>query len=372
MELTKRITQDGREEFYDIIPPDHKAYCKECVCHNVIGGKVVCRSDKLCNVKHEISIREKKSKEEDEKKPKVIIYSRVSTEKQTLEQQERTVNEWLKDHNMTATQEVSDEGVSGGVTYKDRNLGKIVLPMLKKGDTIIVSEVSRIGRSMSDINKFVNDELKPRGVRLVIVQMGIDLDCAHLRAIDEMLLFAFSFSAQMEKELIQERTQSALDVRKKKLEEDGQFISSKSGKVVTKLGRPKKSDLSAARTAAAERRKKEAAEKPCNKAIWAIVRQCTNNFTELTKNNFSQASYTLQQMGIMSSTGKVLTLERVRNAYYNLRTVYEDRVNLRRDSADYRIMREKGMSDSDIKQYYKDLNNNINNNNQDIDRKEEE
>ena len=33
---------------------------------------------------------------------------------------------------------------------------------------------------------------------------------------------------------------------------------------------------------------------------------------------------------------------------------------------------EKGMSDSDIKQYYKDLNNNINNNNQDIERKEEE
>ena len=53
-------------------------------------------------------------------------------------------------------------------------------------------------------------------------------------------------------------------------------------------------------------------------------------------------------------------------------TVYEDRVNLRRDSADYRIMREKGMSDSDIKQYYKNLNNNINNNNQDIERKEEE
>ena len=77
-------------------------------------------------------------------------------------------------------------------------------------------------------------------------------------------------------------------------------------------------------------------------------------------------------MGIMSSTGKVLTIERVRNAYYNLRTVYEDRVNLRRDSADYRIMRENGMSDSDIKQYYKDLNNNINNNNQDIERKEEE
>ena len=49
---------------------------------------------------------------------KVIIYSRVSTEKQTLEQQERTVFEWLKSHGMTATHTISDEGVSGGVSYK--------------------------------------------------------------------------------------------------------------------------------------------------------------------------------------------------------------------------------------------------------------
>lgn len=60
---------------------------------------------------------------------KVIIYSRVSTEKQTLAQQERTVFEWLKAHNIEATHTISDEGVSGGVSYRDRNLGKDVTPM---------------------------------------------------------------------------------------------------------------------------------------------------------------------------------------------------------------------------------------------------
>ena len=340
------MNQGGHIEVYDKVLPS----CESCVYHNMVDGCIVCGADKSCHVKDEMKASEPT--------PKVIIYSRVSTEKQTLEQQERTVNEWLKAHNMKATDEVSDEGVSGGVTYKDRNLGKIVLPMLKKGDTLIVSEVSRIGRSMSDINKFVNDELKPRGVRLVIVQMGIDLDCAKLKAIDEMLLFSFSFAAQMEKELIQERTQSALEVRKKKLEEEGQFISTKSGKVCKKLGRPKKSDLTPAREALACKRKKEAAEKPCNKAIWAVVQQATKNFTELTRENFLQASITLQQMGVASSTGKVLNLERVRNAYYNLRSVYAGRVNMRRSSADYRIMEDRGMSDEEIRQYYKDLNNN--------------
>src|SRR5574344_1223539 len=99
--------------------------------------------------------------------------------------------------------------------------------MLERGDMLIVSEISRLGRSMSDINKLVSDELKPRGVRLVVVQMGIDLDCANIKALDEMLLFAFSFAAQLEKELIQNRTQSAIEVRKQKLKNEGSFVSKK-------------------------------------------------------------------------------------------------------------------------------------------------
>lgn len=82
---------------------------------------------------------------------------------------------------------------------------------------LIVAEISRLGRSMSDLNKLINDELKPRKIRLVIVQMGIDLNCGMIKAMDEMILFAFSFAAELERELIQERTKSALEVKKNKL-----------------------------------------------------------------------------------------------------------------------------------------------------------
>lgn len=351
MKTLEKYNEGGHLVRYDIVTDK----CAGCIYHTMMDGKIVCRSDKECKVKDEL-------KADIQHQQKVVIYSRVSTEKQTLEQQERTVNEWLKDHNLKATHEVSDEGVSGGVTYKERNLGKVVLPMLEKGDILIVAEVSRIGRSMSDINKFVNDELKPRGVRLVIVQMGIDLDCAHLKAIDEMLLFAFGFSAQMEKELIQERTQSALEVRKKKLEKDGEFIS-KAGNVVRKLGRPKKSDLANAREALAEKRRKEAADKPCNKAIWSVVQKCTENFAKLSTNNFVDAAIMLQNMGIYSSTGQVLTKERVRSAYYNLRKVYGNDTYFRRDSANYRILSEQGYTDEEIKRILKGENNNISTNN---------
>lgn len=273
---------------------------------------------------------------------KVIIYSRVSTEKQTIEQQERTVNEWLEAHHLEATNEISEEGVSGSVSYKDRNLGKVVLPMLEEGDVLIVAEISRIGRSMSDINKFINDELRPRKVRLVIVQMGIDLNCAKMKAIDEMLLFSFSFAAQLERELIQERTRSALEVRKRKLKENGQFTSKK-GRVCKSLGRPKQADTSKATAASASSRKKAAAEKPCNKAIWACVEQCTNGFKDLRVASFEAAAFMLRQMGMRTATGKELTGQRVRTAYYNLRHVMTDFDYVRKDSARYRVMQEKGL-----------------------------
>ena len=147
-------------------------------------------------------------------KNRVFLYGRVSTSQQTLAQQERTAYEWLNAHNMKVDEVVSDEGVSGGVSYANRNLGRVLLPMVKEGDMIIVSEISRLGRSMFDLNLLIHNELKPRKIRLVVVSMGIDLRCDKLTAIDELILNNFSFAAQLEKQLISERTLSALQVKK--------------------------------------------------------------------------------------------------------------------------------------------------------------
>lgn len=146
---------------------------------------------------------------------RVFLYSRVSTSQQTLAQQERTAYEWLNAHHMKVDEVVSDEGISGGVSYADRSLGKTLLPRMVEGDMLIVSEVSRLGRSMFDLSKLIHTELKPRKIRLVCVSMGIDLNCAKMTAIDELILSNFSFAAQLEKQLISERTLSALEVKRK-------------------------------------------------------------------------------------------------------------------------------------------------------------
>lgn len=234
---------------------------------------------------------------------KVIEYGRISTDKQTLEQQNRTVKEWLNRNGLKADIVVTEEGISGGVTYKKRKLGNEVLPLLEPGDMLIVAEISRLGRSMSDLNKLINDELKPRKIRLVIVQMSIDIDCGNIKAMDEMILFAFSFAAQLEKELIQERTKSALDVRKKKIEQEGGFYS-KSGNWCTSLGGTTTGQAKGGQ-ANGEKRRKEAINDEKNNMIAAMLEGCN------TTQDIDKVVERLNARGILTKTGLPFTRNRL-------------------------------------------------------------
>lgn len=239
---------------------------------------------------------------------KVIEYGRISTEKQTLEQQNRTVHEWLTRNGLKADIVITEEGISGGITYKKRKLGTEVLPLLEAGDMLIAAEISRLGRSMSDLNKLINDELKPRKIRLVIVQMGIDLDCGNIKAMDEMILFAFSFAAQLEKELIQERTKSALEVRKRKIEEEGGFYS-KSGNWCTSLGGSTTGQAKGGRVNG-ERRRKAATERSVNRIVAEMLREA------ITPQDVDKVAEKLNAMGLRTHSG----LEFTRNRLTALRT----------------------------------------------------
>ena len=78
---------------------------------------------------------------------KTFAYLRVSTDKQTVEQQLNTINEYIRSHGMAIDEMVADEGISGGVSYKQRSLITLVSEM-QQGDALIVSEISRLGRCM--------------------------------------------------------------------------------------------------------------------------------------------------------------------------------------------------------------------------------
>lgn len=186
----------------------------------------------------------------------VYAYIRFSTDKQDQTQQIQALKEWSEPKGIKIDEVEMDEGVSGGVSYKDRRLLGLVQQM-KEGDILVVSEISRLGRSMSDLNMLINMELKPRKVRLIVIKMGLDLDCANLKAVDEMVFFAFSFAAQVEKEMIQARTQSAIDARKEALKRDGGFFS-KSGRWCKHLGNAKGVDMTPASAVQARNKADEA------------------------------------------------------------------------------------------------------------------
>lgn len=164
-------------------------------------------------------------------------YIRYSTDTQNDTQQMQALSEYASQHSITIDEFERDEGVSGGVSFRNRNLNRLV-KKLHQGDVLIVSEISRLGRSISDINLLVNEELKKRGVRLIITKMGIDLNCASMKAADQMLIFAFGFAAEVEKEMIVQRTQSAIDARKEAIRTQGGFVS-KAGNWTKKLGAKK-------------------------------------------------------------------------------------------------------------------------------------
>lgn len=135
-------------------------------------------------------------------------YIRVSTNKQTVENQRFEITEYAKRNNISIDEWI-DETISGTISPGKRNLGKL-LRKTKKGDIIICSELSRLGRSMFMIMSILNT-LMENEVMVYTVKEGYRLG-QDLQS--KVLAFAFSISAEIERTLISERTTEALKRRK--------------------------------------------------------------------------------------------------------------------------------------------------------------
>lgn len=145
-----------------------------------------------------------------EKRKQIMIYAylRVSTETQTIENQRFEILEYCKNKNLIINK-FYEETKSGTVTYKDRVLGKL-LKKVRKNDIIICSEISRLGRSMYMIMEILNI-LISKNVSLYTVKEGFNLDTS---ISSKVISFAFSLSAEIERNLISQRTREALCARK--------------------------------------------------------------------------------------------------------------------------------------------------------------
>lgn len=138
-----------------------------------------------------------------------IAYLRVSTGKQTLANQQNEIEKFSESRNIVVDKWVT-EIVSGKKRGNDRKLGAL-LRRMKKGDTLIVTELSRLSRTLTDIMTIVGDLLK-KDVKLYSTKDRYSFDDT---INSKVLCFAFGLVAELERNLISMRTREALELRKK-------------------------------------------------------------------------------------------------------------------------------------------------------------
>ncbi len=132
----------------------------------------------------------------------VFAYSRVSTKDQTTENQKLDIERigykidyWY-----------SDEGVSGKVSASQRPQFKALLSQIRDGETLVVSKLDRLGRDAQDVGATIK-ALAARRIEVVVLQLGkLDLTSAA----GKLMLTMLAAVAEMERDMLVERTQSGL------------------------------------------------------------------------------------------------------------------------------------------------------------------
>jgi len=138
----------------------------------------------------------------------VYGYIRVSTDRQTVENQRFEIKKFCKQE-MIKVDCWIEETISGTKDIDKRKLGELLI-RLQKGDILICSELSRLGRNLLMIMSILNECMK-NDIQVWTIKdnyrLGSDIS-------SKVLAFAFSLSAEIERNLISQRTKEAL-ARKK-------------------------------------------------------------------------------------------------------------------------------------------------------------
>ena len=137
----------------------------------------------------------------------IYAYIRVSTDDQTVKNQqdmiERAgyrVDKWL-----------ADEGVSGTIDWTKREIN-VAVEQANEGDSIIVAELSRLGRSLKQILEIV-ELCQKKKVNIIMIREGIQTN--NDSPVNKLLLSILGSLAEMERNLISQRTKDALALKRK-------------------------------------------------------------------------------------------------------------------------------------------------------------
>ncbi|MGO9018828.1 MAG: recombinase family protein [Syntrophobacteraceae bacterium] len=137
---------------------------------------------------------------------KVLGYLRVSTVKQELENQRLEILSYAEKNNLHVDDFIEIE-ISSQKNTKERRIEEL-LSRLNKGDTLIVSELSRLGRSVRQLCEIV-DRIIKKQVRMIAIKQGWTIN-GKQDMTSKMIMTMFALMAELERDLISQRTKNGL------------------------------------------------------------------------------------------------------------------------------------------------------------------
>ena len=142
---------------------------------------------------------------------KNIAYIRASTDKQDVNNQRLEILEWGRKNDLKIDDFVSVT-ISSRKSSKKRRIDE-VLQMLTDSDTLVVTELSRLGLSTAEVIALGN-ELVGRSIRVIVIKQNLDILGEHDMT-SKIIITIFSLMAELERDLLSLRTKEALAVKKR-------------------------------------------------------------------------------------------------------------------------------------------------------------
>lgn len=137
-----------------------------------------------------------------------IAYIRVSTQIQTCQGQRFEIESWSVRSGISINRWV-EEKVSGMKNLQERTLGRTLVKM-RKGDMLVCTELSRLGRNMMMVMSILN-YCSEKGIQIRSIKDNFELsETLH----SKIIAFAFSLASEIERNLISQRTREALAAKK--------------------------------------------------------------------------------------------------------------------------------------------------------------
>lgn len=140
---------------------------------------------------------------------KIVAYLRASTDKQDLSHQKLEILEFARCRDLHVD-EYLELTVSSRKSSKQRRIDELV-QMLEATDTLIVTELSRLGRSTAEVIALVN-ALVEGNIRLIVIKQNLDISRQDMNS--KIIITLFSLFAELERDLISLRTREALAAKK--------------------------------------------------------------------------------------------------------------------------------------------------------------